>query len=60
MKAIMTSGVTNGMFLLNKYTENSIILNHSMKKEMPISMNSQNPIIESIIETIVEPIIYKC
>lgn len=60
MKAIMTSGVTGGMFLLNKFTENSIISNYSMKKEMPVTMNSQNPIIESIIETIVEPIIFKC
>jgi uncharacterized protein YneF (UPF0154 family) len=60
MKTTMTSGVTNGMFLLNKYTEASIISNPSLKKEMTIKMNSQNPIIESIIETIVEPIIFKC
>jgi len=58
MKTIMTSGATNGMFLLNKYTETSIVSNHSLKKE--IRMNSQTPIIESIIETIVEPIIFKC
>ncbi|MBF4470798.1 hypothetical protein [Flavobacterium sp. HJJ] len=58
MKTIMTSGATNGMFLLN--TETSIISNHSMKKEITVKMESNNPIIESIIETIVEPIIYKC
>nr|WP_315197973.1 hypothetical protein [uncultured Flavobacterium sp.] len=60
MKTIMTSRVTSGMFLLNKYTETSMASNHSIKKEMPIKMDSQAPIIESIIETIVEPIIYKC
>jgi hypothetical protein len=42
MKTTMSSGVTNGMFLLTNYKQ------------------SQAPIIESIIETIVEPIIYKC
>ena len=42
MKTAMQSEVTNGMFLINNYTE------------------SQAPIIESIIETIVEPIIFKC
>ncbi|MDR6844830.1 hypothetical protein [Flavobacterium granuli] len=42
MKTTMLSGVTNGMFLLNNYSD------------------SQTPIIESIIETIVEPIIFKC
>ncbi|WP_279386386.1 hypothetical protein [Flavobacterium aquariorum] len=42
MKTTMQSGVTNGMFLLNNYSD------------------SQAPIIESIIETIVEPIIFKC
>ena len=46
MKTIMTSEATNGMFLLNK--------------ETTIKMDSEAPIIESIFETIVEPIIYKC
>ena len=46
MKTTMLSGVTNGMFLLNK--------------ETTIKMDSEAPIIESIFETIVEPIIYKC
>lgn len=60
MKTIMTSGAANGMFLLNKYAETSVVSNYSMKKEITVKMESQNPIIESIIETIVEPIIYKC
>ncbi|WP_256382261.1 hypothetical protein [Flavobacterium sp. A45] len=42
METTMQSRVTNGMFLLNNYSD------------------SQAPIIESIIETIVEPIIFKC
>lgn len=58
MKTIMTSGATNGMFLLN--TETSIISNHSMKNEIAIKMESQHSIIESITETIIEPIIFKC
>lgn len=58
MKTIMTSQVTGAMFLLN--TETSIVSNHSMKKEIAIKTDSQSPIIESIFETIVEPIIYKC
>jgi hypothetical protein len=58
MKTIMTSEATNGMFLLNK--ETAIVSNHSMKKETAIKMDSEAPIIESIFETIVEPIIYKC
>lgn len=58
MKTIMTSLVTNGMFLLN--TEALIVSKHSTKKETAIKMDSQAPIIESIFETIVEPIIYKC
>jgi len=44
MKTIMTNGATNGMFLLNTGT----------------SMESQHSIIESITETIIEPIIFKC
>jgi hypothetical protein len=60
MKTIMTSGVTDGKFLLNNYTETSIFSNHSMKKETAFRMDSQAPIIESIIETIIEPIIFKC
>jgi hypothetical protein len=45
MKTTMTSETRNEIFLLNKQT---------------IQMESQAPIIESIIETIIEPIIFKC
>ncbi|REG99139.1 hypothetical protein [Flavobacterium aquicola] len=58
MKTIMTSGIKDGMFLLS--TETAIVSNHLIKKETAIKMDSQAPIIESIFETIVEPIIYKC
>jgi hypothetical protein len=45
MKTIMTSQVKDGMFLINKQA---------------VQTKSEAPIIESIIETIVEPIIFKC
>ena len=45
MKTTMTSETRNEIFLLNKQT---------------IQMESQAPIIESIIETMIEPIIFKC
>ena len=51
MKTIMPIQVTEGMFFLNKNTES---INHSIQFE------SESPIIESIIEYIVEPMIYKC
>lgn len=53
MKTIMTSQVKDGMFLINKKAL-------MMKKETAIQMDSQDPIIESIIETMVESIIFKC
>jgi len=52
MKTIMTSRVTDGMSPLNNYT--SPIGYNAVQAE------SQSSIIESIIETIYEPIIYKC
>lgn len=50
MKTTMQSGVTNGMFLLRNYSENS----------KQIQAGYQDSMIESIIESIVEPIIFKC
>jgi hypothetical protein len=45
MKTTMQSGATNGMFLLNNYSE---------------STADQGTMIESMIESILEPIIFKC
>jgi hypothetical protein len=45
MKTTMTSGAKDGMFLLNKQT---------------VQVESQTAIIESMIETMIEPIIFKC
>ena len=50
----MTNELKNGMFLLNKDSETLLV------SKKPILVESQLPIIESIIETIVEPIIFKC
>lgn len=60
MKTTMISGVTDSKIWDNKYTEKKIFSTNSFKKEIAIRMDSQSPIIESIIETIVEPIIFKC
>ena len=54
MKTNVQSQVAKGMFLIN--TE-SVKDSRNQKKER---FESQSPIIESIIEAIVEPIIYKC
>ena len=54
MKTNMQSQVANGMFLLNTEALKNF---RNLNKER---FESQSPIIESIIETIVEPIIYKC
>ncbi|PKB16896.1 hypothetical protein [Flavobacterium sp. 5] len=43
-----------------KTTMTRIVSNTSTNKEKSIRFEAQAPIIESIIETIVEPIIYKC
>jgi hypothetical protein len=45
MKTVMTNEVKDGMFLIYK---------------QEVQTKSEAPIIESIIETIVEPIIFKC
>lgn len=60
MKATITSRVSNNMFLLNKNEEISVISSNSVKQEKIIRVDAQVPIIESIIESLVEPIIYKC
>ncbi|MFB9089568.1 hypothetical protein [Flavobacterium paronense] len=52
MKTIMTIGATESIFWLNKNTEST--------EEKSIQVESKVSIIDSIIETIVEPIIYKC
>lgn len=60
MKTTMQNRVTNNPFLLH----NSLIISKSSKKSVgvnnPILINSQNTITESIIESIIEPIIFKC
>ena len=58
MKTTMTSGVTDGMFLLNKEAVTTMVLNYSTSNL--IQVETQVPIVESIIETMIEPIIYKC
>ncbi|HSD09197.1 hypothetical protein [Flavobacterium sp.] len=45
MKTIMTSQITNGMFVSGNYA---------------VSMDSEETIIESIFDSMIEPIIYKC
>jgi hypothetical protein len=59
MKTNMQSQVTNGMFLLNKYSESPKISN-TIKEGKLTLVESKVSIIESIIETLVEPIIFKC
>jgi hypothetical protein len=54
----MTNGVTDGMFLLNKKAVTTMFLNYSTSNL--IQVETQVPIVESIIETMIEPIIYKC
>lgn len=56
MKTIMPLQVTEGMFFLNNNTESMNFINNKNS----IRVESQSPIIESIIEVIVEPMIYKC
>lgn len=53
MKTNMPSVTQNRMFWFNK--EGFSKINNTL-----IRVESKTPIIESIIETIVEPIIYKC
>jgi hypothetical protein len=48
--------VTNGMFLLNNYSVSKAVSEKYFKNEKQL----QASMIESIIETIVEPIIFKC
>ena len=60
MKTIMTNGVTEGMFWLNKNEDAFEDYNNFINEENLIQVESKISIIDSIIETIVEPIIYKC
>ncbi|WP_348799229.1 hypothetical protein [Flavobacterium adhaerens] len=52
--------------LKNPATKNTILINKneyskfSIEKVIPMQVSAQDSIIESIFETIVEPIIYKC
>ena len=57
MKTLMTIGVTENIFWLNTNTEDS---NNPRREEKLTHAESEVSLIESIIETIVEPIIYKC
>lgn len=57
MKTLITSGVAESKFWLYTNTEDA---NDSRREEKWIHAESEVLIIESIIETIVEPIIYKC
>ena len=60
MEITMLSGVTNGMFLLNNYSTTKAVSQKQFKKEVQLQAMGEDPMIESIIETIVEPIIFKC
>lgn len=53
MKTIMPIQATQGMFFMNKNVQFT-------NKENSIRIETDSPIIESIIEVIVEPMIYKC
>lgn len=57
MKTLMTIGVTESIFWLNTNTEDS---NNLINEGKLTHAESEVSIIESIIETIVEPIIFKC
>lgn len=56
MKTRTPIQATEEMFFLNKKTETVTLKD----KEKSIRFESQSPIIESIIELIIEPIVYKC
>lgn len=56
MKTKMQSGATNGMFLLNN--NSTMIYANGIQQEDQSQVEAL--MIESIIETITEPIIYKC
>jgi len=56
MKTNMQNRATNGMFLLNNYS--TTIYTNAIQQESESQVEAL--MIESIIETIVEPIIYKC
>lgn len=60
MKTTMQSGVTNGMFLLNNYSQLTAISGNSIENDKQTQVEYQTSMIESMIETIVEPIIFKC
>jgi hypothetical protein len=55
MKTNVQNRVINGMFLLNNYSTTAIYTNAVQQETQ-----SQTLMIEPIIETIVEPIIFKC
>jgi hypothetical protein len=55
MKTNAQNRVKNGMFLLNNYSNTNAV-----QQESQSQIESQALMIESIIETIVEPIIFKC
>jgi uncharacterized protein YigE (DUF2233 family) len=61
MKTNLQSRATNGMFLLNNYSISKSVSEQYFKNEKQLQAADQaTPMIESIIETIVEPIIFKC
>jgi len=60
MKKNVQSRATNVMFLLNIYSVSKVVSEKYSKNEKQLQAMNQTVMIESIIETIVEPIIYKC
>lgn len=60
MKTTMQSGVTNGMFLLNNYSQLTAFSGYSIENDKQTQVEYEASMIESIVESIVEPIIFKC
>jgi hypothetical protein len=56
----MLSRVTNEMFLLNNHLGITKFPKNLSENEKQINLEYQSSMVESIIETIVEPIIFKC
>jgi hypothetical protein len=60
MKTTTPNGVTNGMFLLHNYSEPTVISKRTIENDKQTTVQHQASMVESIIEAIVEPIIFKC
>jgi hypothetical protein len=60
MKTTIQGRVTNEMFLLHNSIRNTNASNNLFVIEKKLLADAQDKITESIIESIIEPIIFKC